>query len=205
MARLGSSKLGIPRAKAPKQLTDKRKLLVYTQNEKIKGINEDHVVFSWKFFDRKHELFNCGSVEMEWFLSVFDVLQEISGMSYIEFRQHKGNRLRVHPHDWEDTTAKFNLDESLLRQLEEDKACIQFSISKAKGRVHGFMIDNIFYIVWLDRFHNLYPDENHGGIKRHKYPLTPYEMLEQELETKDKEVEKLHEEIKAYEELLKEC
>jgi hypothetical protein len=28
---------------------------------------------------------------------------------------------------------------------------------KAHGRVHGFLIDEIFYIVWLDPEHLLYP------------------------------------------------
>ena len=192
----------VPKAKAPVTQKGRGKLLQYSQDKKIQGINENQVVFSWKFFDRKHEYFNCGSVEAEWYLSVFDVLQQISEMTYIEFRQQKSRRFRVHPHDWKDTTAKFDLNGTLLEQLEEDRACIQFSISQAKGRVHGFMIDNIFYIVWLDRYHNLYPDENHGGLKTYEYPVTPYEKLEIELESKNEEINKLKEEIKAFEDLL---
>ncbi len=34
----------------------------------------------------------------------------------------------------------------------------QFSLSSNEhGRVHGFFIDEVFYIVWLDPDHLLYP------------------------------------------------
>jgi len=34
----------------------------------------------------------------------------------------------------------------------------QFSLSSNEhGRVHGFLIDEVFYIVWLDPDHQLYP------------------------------------------------
>ncbi|CEI81323.1 hypothetical protein BN997_01141 [Oceanobacillus oncorhynchi] len=196
--------INIPKAKEPDQLANKGKLYSYSQNEKIKGINEDNVVFSWKFFDRKHELFNCGATESGWFISLFDILYQVSDMAYIEFRQQRNKGLRVHPHDWKDTTAKFDLDDNLLEQLEEDNACIQFSVSQAKGRVHGFMIDNIFYIVWLDRHHNLYPSENHGGIKKYQAPFTPFEQLEEDMRLYQVENAKLKEEIDAYEKLLEE-
>lgn len=42
----------------------------------------------------------------------------------------------------------------------------------SKGGVHGAVSDNIFYIIWFDPHHNLYPDKNHGGLKRIIPPST---------------------------------
>ena len=33
-------------------------------------------------------------------------------------------------------------------------------------------IDNIFYVLWLDPQHNLYPDKNHGGLVKIQPPST---------------------------------
>ena len=32
----------------------------------------------------------------------------------------------------------------------------QFQSSKETGRVHGFFIDLVFHVVWLDPYHRLY-------------------------------------------------
>jgi len=45
-----------------------------------------------------------------------------------------------------------------LPQQLQDGEDYQFSISKVKyGRIHGVLLDNIFYIVWFDHAHNLLP------------------------------------------------
>jgi hypothetical protein len=62
--------------------------------------------------------------------------------------------LRCHPIDWDDTTETcFGLvnEEQLVSQP------YQFQLSSNEyGRVHGFFIENVFYIVWLDPDHLLY-------------------------------------------------
>jgi hypothetical protein len=41
-----------------------------------------------------------------------------------------------------------------------DEQAWQFSLSEHEsGRVHGFLIDRVFHVVWLDPDHNLYPWE----------------------------------------------
>ncbi|WP_018664660.1 hypothetical protein [Heyndrickxia acidiproducens] len=67
-------------------------------------------------------------------------------------RQRKG--LRFHDIDWNDTCEDcFGIpnEEELV-----DKPW-QFAISANEyGRVHGFFIGNVFYIVWFDPEHKLY-------------------------------------------------
>ncbi|MCT7972974.1 hypothetical protein [Laspinema olomoucense] len=65
--------------------------------------------------------------------------------------------LRCHPLDWSDrrvTEKCFGIpnEEQLV-----DTPYQLFQLSANEyGRVHGFFIENISYIVWLDPNHNLY-------------------------------------------------
>lgn len=52
----------------------------------------------------------------------------------------------------------------------------------SKGGVHGAVSDNIFYIIWFDPHHNLYPDKNHGGLKRIIPPSTCCKDRDYEIE-----------------------
>ncbi|NMG11911.1 hypothetical protein DP117_35700 [Brasilonema sp. UFV-L1] len=67
---------------------------------------------------------------------------------------NRSSALRCHPIDWIDTTEScfgFPGEEQLV------DTPYQFSISSNKhGRVHGFFIEEVFYIVWLDPNHKLY-------------------------------------------------
>ncbi|WP_156650937.1 hypothetical protein [Massilia sp. Root133] len=41
-------------------------------------------------------------------------------------------------------------------------------VGKAYGRIHGIVWDKVFYVVWFDPAHNLYPDDRFGGVRFHK-------------------------------------
>ncbi|MDQ0492792.1 hypothetical protein [Paenibacillus brasilensis] len=146
----------------------------------IEGFKERNVIFSWQFFDRSNPLFNCGEVGPEWFVDLMDSMKSISQMEFEKFRIHNGPPLRVHSHEWDRVSAKYPLNEMLLKQIEQDT--LQFAVSKARGRVHGFVISNVFYIVWVDPHHNLYPMERHGGLDYCDAPSSCYDCLEIENE-----------------------
>ena len=74
----------------------------------------------------------------------------------------------------------------------------QFRISKSKGRVIGAIIDNVFYIVWLDAHHNLTNSEGYGREQFYRKPKSAYEELEAENE-------RLKEEIEILEQACNEC
>lgn len=76
-------------------------------------------------------------------------------MKYEDFINSQSRSLRAHQINWEDTTepSGFTSLNPFLRNLP----AFQFEISANEhGRVHGFLLDRIFYIVWLDPHHNLY-------------------------------------------------
>lgn len=153
-------------------------LLKSSVKEMLEEYQKINVMFSFKFFDRNEELFNCGGIEASWFIDLMDVLKDVSSMKFEEFRYKGGPPLRVHPHEWIKTSKKYPFNEEFLMQIEQNT--LQFSVSKANGRVHGFVIENVFYVVWLDRYHNLYPMQTHGGLTYCDFPEGCYECLEKE-------------------------
>ena len=58
-------------------------------------------------------------------------------------------------HDWERTTEPFGFS-SINAQLRQCEAW-QFQLSANEhGRIHGLLLDDVFYVVWLDPKHSLY-------------------------------------------------
>jgi len=112
----------------------------------------------------------CG----EWFISLLSSLKEVCNINRTEMvsmRQHYD----THGYDWDDLDYKFHFPEQFLEQVE----CMQFRVSSSDGRVHGFIVGNTFYIVWLDPHHNLYPDDRFGGRKFYMKAPSCYDKLKE--------------------------
>ena len=59
--------------------------------------------------------------------------------------------------DWKETSEPAGFDH-LHQAFREQIVPWQFTITaNAHGRVHGFWIDDVFYLVWIDPCHKLYP------------------------------------------------
>jgi hypothetical protein len=79
---------------------------------------------------------------------------DLSRSTALELKQCRSSSLRCHPIKWSDTNQ-----DSFGIPNEEQLIDIpyQFSLSSNEhGRVHGFFIEEIFYVVWLDPNHDLY-------------------------------------------------
>lgn len=57
-------------------------------------------------------------------------------------------------------------ESSISRAAEIALRAFEISLSKNYGRMHGFIWNSIFHIVWFDPAHNLYPMKK--GITKHK-------------------------------------
>lgn len=87
---------------------------------------------------------------------LLDRLKSVSDMRLSEFRANKDRSLRAHTHDWARTSEKEGYSH-LTTQLRACEAW-QFQLSANEhGRIHGILIDEVFYIVWVDPQHLLYP------------------------------------------------
>lgn len=117
---------------------------------------DEEIIFSFKYLDlfsnNKFSIAGCGEKYLEKLLLR---LKDLSTIKIDEFLSNRSPSLRVHEIDWDNTTEP-NGFTSLNAYLREITA-FQFEISANEyGRVHGFFLDRVFYIVWLDPHHNLY-------------------------------------------------
>ena len=88
--------------------------------------------------------------------TLLERMREVSSLRVSEFRSTRHKSLRAHPHEWADTSEKdgyAHLTEQ-LKQCEPWQFCLT---ANAHGRVHGILIDEVFYVVWLDPEHKMYP------------------------------------------------
>ena len=77
---------------------------------------------------------------------------------YIAVHKDYSKKNHIHPIDWNDSQIRESsftcLSEDLMRQIKGE--CWQLGIDNQGFRIHGFFIENVFYIVWLDPDHLLY-------------------------------------------------
>ncbi len=122
------------------------------------------LLFSFTLFEQ-NKYFSVSGTCFKWTSDLLIVLQEMSNTDIKVFNSDRNfrNSYRIH------NCASSNPPCSVPKSIPKEEL-IQFSLSISKGRVIGTLIENVFYIIWIDPHHNLYPDENHGGLTKHKIP-----------------------------------
>ncbi len=110
--------------------------------------------FSFKYLNGEHDKFCYYPHENGYFIEVLERVRNLSTLTKQELISNRSSSLKAHPIDWCTTSEPcFGFPK------EQDIVDVpyQFSINRNEhGRVHGFFIYNTFYIVWLDKEHNLY-------------------------------------------------
>jgi len=82
-------------------------------------------------------------------------MKALSGWKVKEFVNARG-RMRIHSHDWPKTERPNGFPN--LSAEYRDSLGWQFALSANEhGRVHGILIGDTFYVIWLDHDHILYP------------------------------------------------
>ena len=116
--------------------------------------HDDLLKFSYKYTNLSHNVFHFNDRDVSYFVHVIQRLHDLCRYRVLELKTSKSSALRFHPIHWNDTTQRsFGLPHE--DQLVEEP--YQFSVSvNEHGRIHGFFIDNVFYIVWFDPYHRLY-------------------------------------------------
>lgn len=113
--------------------------------------------FSFKYLDLvSNQKFGIHQCAEGYLAKLLERLKDLSSLSEMEFRASRSSSLRAHQIDWE-RTSEPNGFLSLNEQLRALRAW-QFEItSNAHGRVHGFLLEDTFFVVWVDPAHQLYP------------------------------------------------
>lgn len=113
------------------------------------------IKFSYKYLDIHHDKFTVEDRETAYFLRFIQRLKDLSSFTVFELQTNRSKSLRFHDVDWNDTSES---GFGLPNEAQLFDRPWQFEISANEhGRVHGFFIRNVFYIVWLDPNHDLYP------------------------------------------------
>lgn len=116
---------------------------------------DEYVRFSFRFFDGADENVCPKTFKDGYTRTLVERMRDISTMTIQEFTSNKSKSLRAHAHDWNNTKKPDGFD-GLNEQYKSIQGW-QFELTQNEhGRVHGFIIHNTFYIIWLDRDHYLY-------------------------------------------------
>lgn len=182
----------------PVSLQDNKKIKTLPFNGK--AVSEKGFSFSFACFDRTHELFNLGDntengvVNSKWFLELLDCLKSVSNKTTAEL---KASLHDLHPVDWSNANAS-------IPDSGEQCEYWQFRINKSKGRVIGFLIEGVFYVVWLDPHHNLTDSEGYGKATKYRAPISLYENQEVEIQSLKERIAYLEEDNNTYRKLFEE-
>jgi len=127
---------------------------------------EKYFTFSFRYW-KEIENFGVGAGDASWFSSLLARLRDLGSEKITRLFEDPSfkDTLRSHPVDWGAKNIPVQLEDlswlpRSVRENQDEFPIIQFHISKALGRVHGFWdADWCFQIVLLDPMHNLQPSE----------------------------------------------
>lgn len=125
-------------------------------------LKQSGITFSFEILETT-EYFNLDGTCINWTTELFGMLKEISSIKKENLLNgsYAKSKYRVHSHENASPPSK-------LPEGVELKDCYQIRISKSKGGIHGVFYDNIFYVIWFDPLHNMYPDDKYGGLRKVK-------------------------------------
>lgn len=175
----------IPEVKAPKN--DVVGTLSRLTEENKGNLNNKKIKISFEFFDPNNKLFSLGNIENEWFTDLLNELKELSNITKMQlFNEYKK---KYKPHPYIKNLKSLNYKDEFLTNPQYEG--VQIRLNKSSGRIHGFFIGNVYYIRFLDRRHNMYNSEGYEGVKIVSFPLTHFEMLEEENKRQKMRIEEL--------------
>lgn len=141
-------------AKKPKK-TDTRNRASTSDVKRIPVEIPQGISFSFRYFENDNQKFLFDDKDFRYFESLLLRLRDLSKLTVPEIINNRSKSLRCHLIRWADTTEPNGF--GIPNEEEIVGSAYQFQISSNEhGRVHGFFIENVFYIVWLDPNHNLY-------------------------------------------------
>lgn len=154
---------------------------------------KEGISFSFEALERT-EYFDLDGTCQNWASDMLDMMKEVSKHGEKELISGQLRTYRVHNHE----KAK---PPSPLPDGVELKDCFQIRISTSKGGIHGVFRENIFYVIWLDPLHNMYPDDRFGGLRKTKPASTCCKDRDEEIIRLQQELEKAKNDAKIWEEL----
>lgn len=118
------------------------------------------MVFSFRhlYFTDK---FTPAERDGQYTIKLLERLKSICHLTPEMLHASRSPSLRCHPIDFDGTSEPEGFAQLPEPVKREQHAPYQITISEHEhGRIHGFFIDEIYYVVWIDPDHELYPRNN---------------------------------------------
>jgi hypothetical protein len=114
--------------------------------------------FSFRHLDLSHAKFQIAQCSVGYFRVLMERIKEYSGWTVADFRDQNNNEHR-HVIDFLETSEPNGFTDA---GIDEDQLAYneswQFQLMQTENwRVHGILVDDTLYVIWLDPDHNLYP------------------------------------------------
>jgi hypothetical protein len=125
---------------------------------KKRPVPDPQLRFSFKFFDET-DAEMCPAVFANGYTqTLMQRLRALSSWTVKQFTTRQDHTIRNHQHDWTETARPNGF--AHLNDFYKAYPGWQFSLTANEhGRVHGIIIDDTFYVIWLDKNHALYPGQ----------------------------------------------
>jgi hypothetical protein len=135
-----------------------RKATNASQGDIKKVVPKDDLLrFSFKFFDGDDDEICPRSFPEGYVQVLMNRLRELEAWTAKEFQTKQNKTIRNHTHTWSKTARPDGF--SCLPREYDAYPGWQFCLTANEyGRVHGVISGGVFYIVWLDCNHALYPE-----------------------------------------------
>ena len=117
--------------------------------------DQDCISFSFRYLDTTKAKFSIAGCKGGHLVKLCERAKAISQLDRkgLLALQQEGAAWRFHRITWNEVSEPtFGLHATLCA----DENAWQFELSKATGRIHGFLVGSKFFVRWLDPEHNLY-------------------------------------------------
>ena len=135
--------------------------VIWTATDKLEKFRENKVVFAFDHiqFNSSECCFNHQDICRADFLDLMDGLKKLSKETYGNIVE---NRNRFHYHEVRNGDGGWWFTENKVRKALGSKnweipTILQIWMMKGERRIVWFLYSGIFYIIWYDRDHIIYP------------------------------------------------
>jgi len=143
-------------ATTPPEDTYKQKYSIVTKKA---AYFELYPYFSFRYYDDTHRKFTFDNLKEKDLRKFFKSIKKMSQYQWKDIFTSLKKYFRAHEVNWRQTSVKQGFS-NLPTELK-DLPAIQFELF-GESRVIGFFNkDNVFKIVWVDRYHEIYSSENY--------------------------------------------
>lgn len=167
--------------------------------KKSNEVSHEKLRISYKFVEHTNDYFFLHGLSKEYYTHLTNTLEVLQNVSESELRQQKpitqslnpksinflGNNtishksfpigidsmIYAHIKTRINKENKVNDEETITLNIKEFiKNSFEISLSKSYGRIHGFIEQNTFYLVWFDPAHNLFLTRHRGQQTKLELP-----------------------------------